>query len=120
MKKSLVINTRKTCQGLLLTDCNYPGNHHNKSQSSAFQCCRFQPEGRWDITMNMDGKEVPSWLEVRHSGTHRLIGHFVGGGGSARPISSIKFNNGKMTFTIPPQWEKEENDISFEATLQDQ
>jgi hypothetical protein len=76
-------------------------------------------EGRWDLTVIMDGKEVPSWLEVRHSGSHRLFGYFVGGGGSARPISSIKYAGGKMNFTIPPQWEKEDNDFVFEATLQD-
>lgn len=76
-------------------------------------------EGRWDMTVMEAGKEVPSWLEIRHSGSHRLIGQFVGGGGSARPIASIKFSNGKMNFTIPPQWEKEDNDLVFEATLQD-
>lgn len=76
-------------------------------------------EGRWDLTISVDGKEQPSWLEIRHSGTHRLIGHFVGSGGSARPISSVKFVNGKMNFTLPPQWEKEDKDLVFEATLQD-
>lgn len=75
-------------------------------------------EGRWDITINMAGKEIPSWLEVRHSGTHHLVGEYVGGGGSARPVSKIIFNDSKMSFTIPPQWEKEDNDLSFEATLQ--
>jgi len=75
-------------------------------------------EGRWDITVMVDGKEVPSWLEVSHSGTHHLVGQFVGAGGSARPISKINFSNGKMSFIIPPQWEKEDNDLSFEATLQ--
>ena len=75
-------------------------------------------EGRWDLTISVDGKEQPSWLEIRHSGTHRLIGHFVGSGGSARPISKIIYTGGKMSFTIPPQWEKEDADLSFEATLQ--
>ncbi len=75
-------------------------------------------EGRWDITINMAGKDIPSWLEVRYSGTHHLVGEYVGSGGSARPISKIIFNDGKMSFTIPPQWEKEDNDLSFEATLQ--
>jgi Domain of Unknown Function (DUF1080). len=75
-------------------------------------------EGRWDITINMGGREVPSWLGITHSGTHHLIGEYVGGGGSARPISKINFSNGKMSFTIPPQWEREDNDLSFEATLQ--
>ena len=75
-------------------------------------------EGRWDITVDVDGKKYPSWLEVIHSGTKRLVGRYVGITGSARPISLIHFNNGKMNFTIPPQWEEEDNDLVFEATLQ--
>jgi len=75
-------------------------------------------EGRWDITVNADGKERPSWLEVNHSGNNHFIGHFVGFDGSARPISKINFSDGKMSFTIPPQWEKDNNDLSFEANLQ--
>lgn len=73
-------------------------------------------EGRWDITINQAGKEVPSWLEVRHSGLHTLIGYFVGSSGSARPISKINFTNGKMSFSIPPQWETG-NDVSVEGSL---
>ncbi|MES1213890.1 MAG: DUF1080 domain-containing protein [Bacteroidota bacterium] len=75
-------------------------------------------EGRWDITIDFAGKKLPSWLEVRHSGSHRLIGSYVGPGGSARPVSKVNFTDGKMSFTIPPQWEKEDNDIVFEAMLQ--
>ncbi len=75
-------------------------------------------EGRWDLIINMSGKEFPSWLEVTHSGNNRLVGQYVGIGGSARPISKINFSGGKMSFTIPPQWEKEDNDLLFEATLQ--
>jgi hypothetical protein len=75
-------------------------------------------EGRWDITIDVAGKSVPSWLEVRHSGTHHLIGRFVGEGGSARPISKVNFTGGKMSFIIPPQWEAEDNDIVVEGTLQ--
>lgn len=74
-------------------------------------------EGRWDITISMAGKELPSWLEVRHSGLHTLVGHFVGTSGSARPISKVNFSGGKMSFTIPPQWE-EGNDLSVDGTLQ--
>lgn len=75
-------------------------------------------EGRWDITVMVDGKPQPSWLEVMHSGNVHLVGQFVGFGGSARPISKVDFADGKMSFSIPPQWEKETNDMSFEATLQ--
>jgi hypothetical protein len=74
-------------------------------------------EGRWDITIYNEGKTMPSWLEVVHSGLHTLVGQFVGTGGSARPISKINFNDGKVSFSIPPQWETG-NDLSFEATLQ--
>jgi hypothetical protein len=74
-------------------------------------------EGRWDMTIHEPGKEVPSWLEVRHSGYHMLVGRFVGAGGSARPISRVYFNGGKMNFTIPQQWEPD-GDFVIEATLQ--
>jgi len=75
-------------------------------------------EGRWDITVNNSGKKFPSWLEVRHSGLSTLVGRFVGGGGSARPISQVNFSNGKMNFSIPPQWEKENKDLYVEGSLQ--
>jgi hypothetical protein len=74
-------------------------------------------EGRWDITIDMNGKQAPSWLEVRHSGSKRLIGQFVGITGSARPISQVHFQDGKLSFAIPPQWEEEDNDLQFEGTL---
>lgn len=75
-------------------------------------------EGKWDITVVVDGKEFPSWLEIYHSGNKWLVGQYVGITGSARPISKVNFKDGKITFTIPPQWEEEENDLTFEATLQ--
>lgn len=75
-------------------------------------------EGRWDLTIMVKGKETPSWLEVRHSGLHTLIGEFVGSGGSARPISKINFTDDKMSFTIPPQWETG-NDMMMAGTLKD-
>jgi hypothetical protein len=34
-------------------------------------------EGRWDITINEEGKEKPAWLDVRHSGLKTLVGYFV-------------------------------------------
>lgn len=76
-------------------------------------------EGRWDLVVTIAGKEYPSWLEVRHSGFHTLVGEFVGTAGSARPISEIKLINGKYSFSLPPQWEQGNNNLSFEATLDD-
>ena len=74
--------------------------------------------GRWDITVNISGKTYPSWLEIERSGNNSLVGQFVGVVGSARPISKVSFSNGKISFSIPPQWEDGANDLSFEATVQ--
>lgn len=71
-------------------------------------------EGRWDITITIGEKTSPSWLEITHSGLNTLVGQFVGTGGSARPISQVNFSNGKISFSIPPQWETG-NNLSFEA-----
>ena len=76
-------------------------------------------EGRWDLTIDVEGKQVPSWLEVRHSGLHTLVGYFVGAGGSARPVSRVNFSKGKISFTLPPQWEPEDKDLAVEGSLQD-
>lgn len=75
--------------------------------------------GRWDITIDIDGKKFPSWLEVHHSGYKMLVGEFVSTGGSARPISKVNFTDGKVSFSIPPQWEAGDGDVSLNATLQD-
>ncbi len=72
-------------------------------------------EGRWDITFYDGDKAWPSWLEIYHSGNIHLIGYYVGAIGSARPISKINYKDGKLSFTIPPQWERENNDLVFEA-----
>jgi hypothetical protein len=74
-------------------------------------------EGRWDIVIDKDGKFLPSWLEVEHSGVKTLVGRFVYAGGSARPISEVKFVDGKFSFSIPPQWEQEERNLDFEGTV---
>ena len=74
-------------------------------------------EGRWDMVISQDGKELPSWLEIRHSGTHTLVGRFVYAMGSARPISEIKLDGGKFTFSIPPQWEEGDRDMEFTGEL---
>jgi Domain of Unknown Function (DUF1080) len=74
--------------------------------------------GRWDMTVVASGATYPSWLEVQRSGTRTLVGRFVGSGGSARPISEIDFVDNVLRFSIPPQWEKGENDVHVEGTLE--
>lgn len=75
-------------------------------------------EGRWDMNIMVDGKPQPSWLEVVHSGTKRWVGAYVGISGSARPVSSIIYKDGKISFSLPPQWEEEDRDLTFEGTFQ--
>lgn len=71
-------------------------------------------KGRWDITMNIDGEQMPSWLEVSKSGHETLIGRFVYAFGSARPIAEVKQTaEGAYTFSIPRQWEPEGQDMEF-------
>ena len=72
-------------------------------------------EGRWDITLTMNGKDAPSWLEVRHSGNHTLVGDWVSTGGSARPISEVHYQGGKLHFSIPPQWESGSGNLVVEG-----
>ena len=74
-------------------------------------------EGRWDITIDFDGKPAPAWLEVRHSGNKTLVGQFVCVVGSARPVSEIHFKDGKFSFSIPAQWEQGTNDLRVEGTF---
>ena len=74
-------------------------------------------EGRWDITVDMDGKPSPSWLEVTHSGTKTLVGRFVSTSGSARPISEVHVKDGKFNFSIPPQWESGDGQFTVQGTL---
>src|SRR6187402_3039157 len=74
--------------------------------------------GRWDLTVNTGGHEMPSWLDIQLSGSRTLVGRFVGGGGSARPISRVFYSGGKINFSIPPQWEREDNELKVEGGLQ--
>lgn len=74
--------------------------------------------GRWDITVTISGEEKPSWLEIHKSGIKMLVGEFVADGGSARPISRIYLVNGKLSFSIPPQWDWQEKNLDFEANLE--
>jgi len=74
--------------------------------------------GRWDLTIHLPNRDVPSWLEMQASGTRTMVGRFVGGGGSARPISKINYNGSSFSFSIPPQWEREDRDLSVEGRME--
>lgn len=74
--------------------------------------------GRWDLTVNMDGRIAPSWLEVKLSGVRTLVGYFVADGGSARPISHVQVKDGKIHFSIPSQWDRLDKYMEFDAVLE--
>ena len=74
--------------------------------------------GRWDLVVQRGAQTSPSWLEVERSGTATLVGQFVGSGGSARPIAKIEFTDGTFRFAIPPQWDSNPKDITFEGRLE--
>lgn len=74
--------------------------------------------GRWDLTVNMGDRIAPSWLEVKLSGIKTLVGQFVADGGSARPIAQVHVKEGKIYFSIPPQWDRTDKDMVLEATLE--
>ncbi|WP_160717424.1 3-keto-disaccharide hydrolase [Chitinophaga solisilvae] len=75
--------------------------------------------GRWDITIDENGKTSPAWLEVKLSGYRTLVGYFVGPSGSARPVSEVIVDNGKFSFSIPPQWENGSQYLKVEGTVSD-
>ncbi len=72
--------------------------------------------GKWDLDVEMDKGILPSWLEVKKSGTKALVGYFVAHNGSARPISEVFFHNGIIDFSIPPQFDGL-NDLHFQGLL---
>ena len=74
--------------------------------------------GRWDLTVQGAEGTYPSWLEVRRSGYRTLVGSFVGQFGSARPISRVEFEGGRVRFSVPPQWEPRKDDLRFEGKLE--
>lgn len=74
-------------------------------------------EGRWNMVISQEDKDLPSWLEIQHSGGRTLVGRFVYATGSARPISEIKIKDGKFSFSIPPQWEEGDANMDFQGSL---
>lgn len=62
-------------------------------------------EGTWNVIITEDGKEVPSWLQISHSGNNTLVGKFCYKFGSARPVAEVRVHEGKFSFSIPKQWE---------------
>jgi hypothetical protein len=73
--------------------------------------------GRWDLTLSTPREPLPAWLEVRKSGHETLVGQFVGMHGSARPISRVILQDDTFSFSIPPQWERGDQDLTVEGQV---
>lgn len=73
--------------------------------------------GRWNMTLDVNGKAKPSWMEVKLSGFKTLVGSYVSVAGSARPVAEVKFDNGDFHFEIPPQWESGNQNLKVEGKL---
>lgn len=92
----------------------------NLSYSASFSQEVNPLEGRWNLTISQEGKELPSWLEIRHSGYHTYVGRFVYAFGSARPVSEIKITDSeKFSFEIPVQWEPGDSNMVISGQLID-
>jgi hypothetical protein len=74
--------------------------------------------GRWDITITTPDGPRPSWLEIERSGRDAVIGRIVGIVGSARPISRISASGDSLRFSVPPQWEDGNGDLTVEGRVQ--
>ncbi|MGX5816895.1 3-keto-disaccharide hydrolase [Chitinophaga lutea] len=108
-----------TMSGLMLTTAAAPVMAGGPGKPAAEQT-EADPKaliGRWDITVDENGKSAPSWLEVKLSGYRTLVGYYVGTSGSARPVAHVKFENGAFSFSVPPQWESGKQDLVVEGRL---
>jgi hypothetical protein len=111
-RRGIAIARAASCAALMFAAAGY---------SAAFAQSPAASEpllGRWDLVVQNGERTSPSWLEVERSGTATLVGQFVGSGGSARPIAKIQFADGTFRFAIPPQWDSNPNDITFEGRLE--
>jgi hypothetical protein len=88
---------------------------------AAFGADKVSPDsfiGRWDVTVSANGASYPSWFEIRKSGYATLVGGYVAQFGSERPISKVNVNGAEMSFTVPPQFERRADDVTYKGTLE--
>lgn len=74
--------------------------------------------GRWNLSVQTPGADQPAWIEIRQSGPQAIVGQFVGWHGSVRPISRVDVTDGGLSFSIPPQFERGDGDLTLEGKLQ--
>lgn len=111
MLKKYVVYGPLCLLSVAMVSCNNGTTDQKQKEEVVNAATQVIPEeakglvGRWDLTVDKDGVEKPSWLEVNLSGLDVLVGAFVSDAGSSRPVSHITLQNGVFSFQIPPQWE---------------
>ncbi len=71
-------------------------------------------EGSWDMTINHNGNDAPSWLEIKPWGFTK-VGRFLHIGGYPRPLSVINIKDDYFDFTVP--WESEKRLLKVEGKI---
>jgi hypothetical protein len=71
---------------------------------------------RWDLTIQEQGKKLPSWLELtERDGT--WTGRFVGRWGNARPLPTVTVSGNQIHFVSPAQEEGSKTDLIFDGAF---
>ena len=76
--------------------------------------------GRWDLTIERNGRKSVGWLEVRASGLNALVGRFMCAFGSSRPVSEVISDETGVHFAIPTQWEAKTGTLRFDGHVNGQ
>lgn len=75
--------------------------------------------GRWDLTVQGQDGEYPSWLEIRLRTERELMAGFVGRFGSMRHASAVSFRNNDLEVRVPVQYEPGDGELVFTGRLTD-
>ena len=75
--------------------------------------------GRWDLTIASGAEQYPSWVEIRLRTESQLMAEFVGRFGSMRHASTVRFEQGQLTFSVPVQYEGGGDTLVFTGQLRD-
>jgi hypothetical protein len=73
--------------------------------------------GRWDLAIHGAEGSYPSWLEVRLRTESELMGRFVGRFGSVRHVDELGYADGRVTWRVPVQYERDIDALRFEGTV---
>jgi hypothetical protein len=73
--------------------------------------------GRWDLAIHAAEGTYPSWLEVTLRTETELMGRFVGRFGSVRYVGELGFADGRITWRVPVQYERDVDALRFEGTV---